>query len=81
MRVTLKIKRKRGRSAPHVKRIVFFVRGGSKRIDHHAPYAVKLAMGLPAGTHGRVYARVDFTRGGSRRLRHTTVSRRFVICG
>ena len=81
MRVKLAVKRRRGRSAPHVKRIVFYVRGGARRIDHRAPYGVRLRMGEPAGTKGRVYARVDFTRGGSRTLRHTTVSRPFVICG
>jgi hypothetical protein len=81
MRVTLAIKRKHGRSAPRVKRIVFYVLGGARRIDHRRPYAVKLRMGEPAGTKGRVYARVDFKRGGSRTLRHTTVSRAFVICG
>jgi hypothetical protein len=42
---------------------------------------VIVLIAAPAGSKGRVHARVDFTRGGSRTLRHTTVSRAFVIRG
>jgi hypothetical protein len=81
LHVTLKVRRVRGRAAPHVRRILFFVRGGPRRADHHRPYSVRLRLELPAGTRGRVYARVYFTRGGSRHVRSKTVSRRFTICG
>ncbi len=81
LRVTLRIKHQRGRPAPHVRRIVFYVRGGPRRADHRAPYLVRLRMDWPAGRRGRVYARVDFIRAGSRKLRHKTVSRVFAMCG
>jgi hypothetical protein len=38
-------------------------------------------MNRPAGERGRVSARVYFRRAGSRKTRHKTVSRRFVMCG
>ena len=43
----------------------------------------RAAAGQPArpGSRGRVYARVVFTRPGSKKLRRKTVSRRFVMCG
>ena len=81
MRVSVHVRRIRGRAAPHVRLIVFYVPGGSRRVDHHPPYVVHLRMNLPAGDRGHVYARVYYTRGGSHRLRHRTVSRRFRICG
>jgi hypothetical protein len=81
LHVTLKVRRVRGRAAPHVRRILFFVRGGPRRADHHRPYSVRLKLNGPAGKRGRVYARVYFTRGGSRHVRTKTVSRRFTICG
>jgi hypothetical protein len=81
MRVRVRVRRIRGRAAPHVRLIVFYVPGGSRRVDHHPPYVVHLRMNLPAGDRGHVYARVYYTRGSSHRLRHRTVSRRFRICG
>jgi heme oxygenase len=81
LRVSLKVRRKAGRAAPKVRRVVFFVRGGPRRADHRRPYRVRLKMNWPAGKRGRVYARVDFIRAGSHRLRHKTVSRRFAMCG
>ena len=81
MRVTLKIKRVRGRSAPRVVKVSFFVRRGAKIVDHHRPYVVHLRMRQPAGHRGRVFARVYFRRAGSGELRHKLVSRRFRICG
>lgn len=81
LRVGLRIRRRSGRARPRVRRVVFFVRHGPRRVDRRPPYVVRLRLRLPAGTRGRVYARVDFRRAGSHRLRHKTVSRRFVICG
>jgi hypothetical protein len=79
--VNLKIRRRAGHGAPRVRRVVFFIRNGPRRTDHHRPFAVKLRPNRPAGSRGRVYARVYFKRPGSKRLRHKTVSRRFVMCG
>jgi hypothetical protein len=81
LHVTLKVRSVRGRAAPHVRRILFFVRGGPRRADHHRPYSVRLKLDWPAGKRGRVYARVYFTRGGSRHVHTKTVSRTFTICG
>jgi hypothetical protein len=81
MRVTLKVKRVRGRAAPRVVMVSFFVRKGAKIVDHHRPYVVHLRMRQAPGTRGRVYARVYFRRAGSRELKHKLVSRRFRICG
>ena len=66
--------------APRVQRIVFYVRKGPRRTDHRRPYSVHLRMNRPAGTKGRVYARVYFRRAWSKRLHTKTVSRRFVMC-
>ena len=81
LRVSEKVRRRAGRPAPRVQRIVFFVRNGPRRTDRRRPYTVRLRMHRPAGQRGRVYARVYYRRAGSKTLRHKTVSRRFVMCG
>jgi FG-GAP-like repeat len=81
LRVSAKIRHRRGRTPPHVRRIVFFVRGGPRRTDHRRPYTVRMRLNLPAGTRGRVYARIYFTHGHSRKVHTKTVSRTFTICG
>ena len=80
LRVSLRVRRRPGRAAPRVRRVVFFTRGGPRRIDRRRPYVVRLRVNRPAGARGRVYARVAYQRKGSRQLRHKTVSRRFVMC-
>ena len=81
LKVNLKVKKRTGRTAPRVRRVVFFIRGGARKTDRTRPYVVKLRVRRPAGSRGRVYARVVFTRPGSKQLRRKTVSRRFVMCG
>ena len=81
LKVNLKVKKRTGRTAPRVRRVVFFIRGGARKTDRKRPYVVKLRVRRPAGSRGRVYARVVFTRPGSKKLRRKTVSRRFVMCG
>ena len=51
-----------------------------RRVDRRRPYVVRLRLRRPAGSEGRVYARVFFRRPGTRKLRHKTVARRFVMC-
>lgn len=80
LRVKLRVRRRPGRKAPRVRKVVFYVRGGPRRVDRRAPYVVRLRMKRPAGDRGRVYARVIFRRAGSEKLRRKTVSRRFVMC-
>ena len=81
LKVNLKVRKRTGRRAPRVKRVVFFVRKGPRKTDRRRPYVVRLRLNRPAGSKGRVYARVYFKRPGSKKLRHKTVSRRFVMCG
>ena len=80
LRVSLKVRKRAGRPAPRVQRIVFFVRKGPRRTDRRRPYTVRLRMHRPAGQKGRVYARVYFKRAGSKKLHTKTVSRRYVMC-
>jgi hypothetical protein len=81
LKVNLKIRKRSGRNAARVRRVVFYIRGGARKVDRKRPYVVKLRVRRPAGSRGRVYARVVFTRPGSKKLRRKTVSRRFVMCG
>jgi hypothetical protein len=80
LRVSLSVRRRAGRAAPRVSRVVFFVRNGPRRTDRRRPYVVRLRMNRPAGQRGRVYARVYYRRAGSRKLHTKTVSRRFAMC-
>ncbi len=81
LKVNLKVRKRAGRRAPRVRRVVFFIRGGARRVDRRRPYVSRLRVHRPAGSRGRVYARVVYKRPGSKRLRRKTVSRRFVMCG
>ena len=76
----VRIRRRAGRPPPRVLFVVFFVRGGSKRVDHRRPFVVRLRMNQRAGKRGRVRARVYYRRAGSKKLRRTTVSKRFKMC-
>jgi hypothetical protein len=80
LKVNLKIRKRPGHSSPRVKRVVFFVKHGPRKVDRHRPYVVRLRLHRKAGSKGRVYARVYFKRPGSKKLRKKTVSRRFVMC-
>jgi hypothetical protein len=80
LKVNLKVRRRSGSRAPRVRKVVFFVKHGPRKVDRHRPYVVRLRLNREAGTKGRVYARVYFKRPGSKKLRKKTVSRRFVMC-
>ncbi len=81
LRVSMKVRRRKGRPAPRVLRVVFFIPGGPRKTDKRAPFAARLLIKRPAGSRGRVHARISYRRKGSRKIRHKTVSRRFVVCG
>jgi FG-GAP-like repeat len=81
LKVSLRIRKRKGHARPRVRRVVFFVHDGPRRTDRKAPYTVRLRLKRPAGSRGRVYARVVFRRPGNKQLHRKTVSRRFVICG
>ena len=73
--------KRKGHKRPRVARVVFFVRKGPRRVDRKRPYEARLRLRRPAGSKGRVYARVFFRRKGTKKLRKKTVARRYVMCG
>jgi FG-GAP-like repeat/Tachylectin len=81
LHVSLKVRKRKGHKRPRVVKVVFFVRHGPRKVDRRKPYEVRLRLRRPAGQKGRVYARVYFRRSGSKKLRHKTVARRYVMCG
>jgi hypothetical protein len=80
LRVSLKIRKRPGRPAPRVRRVVFFVKHGPRRVDRRRPWLRRLVLNRPAGSKGRVFARAVYTRKGSKRVHRKTVSKRFVMC-
>jgi hypothetical protein len=81
LKVDVKIRKRKGHKSPRVKRVRFFVKKGPHRTDRKKPFVVRLRLNRPAGSKGRVYATVYFKRSKHGKLRHKTVSRRFVMCG
>ena len=47
LRVSVKVRRRAGRPAPRVQRILFFVRNGPRRTDRQRPYTVRLRHAPP----------------------------------
>lgn len=82
MRVVVKVRKRKGSRRARVVRVTFFTRGKGRhvRVDHHKPWIVHLQINRPAGTHGRVYARVYFRRSKHGKLHKKIVSRRFTVC-
>jgi hypothetical protein len=78
--VSLRVRKRPGKAKPRVRKVVFFVKRGDRRVDRRKPYVRRLRVNRPAGSTGRVFARVVFTRKGSKKVRRKTVSRRFVMC-
>ena len=81
LHVSLKVRKRKGHKRPRILRVVFFVRKGPRRVDRKRPYEARLRLRRPAGSKGRVYARVFFHRTGTKKLRKKTVARRYVMCG
>jgi hypothetical protein len=81
LKVNIKVRHRKGHHNPRVKKVRFFVKHGPHRTDHKRPYVVRLQIDRPAGSKGRVFATVYFKRSKHGKLRHKTVSRRFVMCG
>jgi hypothetical protein len=81
-RVTITIRKKKGAPKPRVSKIVFFTKGKGRavRVDSKAPWVVHIKVNRPAGSTGRVYARVYFRRSKHGKLHHKTVSRRYSVC-
>ena len=81
-RVSISIRKQKGAAKPRVRRIVFFTKGKGRRVrvDRKAPFVVHILINRPAGTTGRIYARVYFRRSAHGPLHHKTVSRRYSVC-
>ena len=82
MPVSITVHKRKGKSKPRVKRVVFYYRkngGVVARSDRKRPYKRTLLIHLAPGPH-HVYARVYYTRKGSSKLRKETVKRRFTVC-
>jgi hypothetical protein len=82
LRVNIKVRKPAGRKPAHVTKIVFFTKGkgARKRVDRHAPFVVHIQINRRAGTTGRIYARVYYTRGHSRTVHRKVVSRSYKVC-
>ena len=50
------------------------------RIDRRSPFVVRMKINRPAGSTGRVYARVHYRRSAKGKLHRKTVSRRYTVC-
>ncbi len=81
VRVTLKIRTRKGHKKPRVLKVVFFMRHGPRKVDRKKPYSARLRPRTRAGEKGRVYARVFYKRQGSKKVRRKTLHRRYVMCG
>jgi hypothetical protein len=82
LRVSVAIKKPKGKSKPRVTKIVFFTKGMGRRIrtDRKAPFEVHLQINRPAGSTGRVYARVYYKRTAHGKTFRKVVSRRYKVC-
>ncbi len=80
--MNIKVRKPKGQARARVSRIVFYTkgRGRSVRVDRKAPFVVRMKVNRPAGSSGRVYARVYFRRSAKGKLHRKTVSRRYTVC-
>ena len=72
----------RARRKARVTKIVFFTKGKGRavRSDRKSPFVVRIKVNRPAGSAGRVYARVYYRRSAKGKLHRKTVSRRYTVC-
>jgi hypothetical protein len=82
LRVNIKVRKAKGKAKARVVRIVFFTKGKGRtvRVDRKSPFVVRMKVNRPAGSSGRVYARVHFRRSAKGKLSTKTVSRRYTVC-
>jgi hypothetical protein len=82
LRVAVTIRKKAGKAKARVAKIVFFTKGKGRKVkvDRRRPYVAKLRLSRPAGSTGRVYARIYFRRSAHGKIHHKTVSRRYTVC-
>ncbi len=72
----------RARRKPRVTKIVFYTKGKGRRVrvDRKAPFEVHIEINRPAGSTGRVYARVYYKRSARGETHRKVVSRRYKVC-
>jgi hypothetical protein len=82
LRVNVAVKKPKGANKPRVTRIVFYTKGKGRKVrsDRKAPFVVRIQINRPAGSVGRVYARVYYKRSAHGKVHRKTVSRRYTVC-
>jgi hypothetical protein len=82
LRVNVSIKTPKGKRKPRVTKIVFYTKGKGRRVrvDRTAPFQVRIPINRPAGSTGRVYARVYYKRSARGKTYRKAVSRRYRVC-
>jgi hypothetical protein len=82
LRVSIKVRKPKGKKRARVSKIVFFTRGKGRRtrVDRKSPFVVRIGINKAAGETGRVYARIYYRRSAKGKLHRKTVSRRYVVC-
>jgi hypothetical protein len=82
LRVKITVRKPTGKRKARVSRIVFYTKGKGRavRSDRKSPFVVRIRINRPAGTSGRVYARVYYRRSARGKLHRKTVSRRYTVC-
>ncbi len=82
LRVNITVRKPKGKAKARVTQIVFYTKGKGRsvRVDRKSPFVVRIKVNRPAGTSGRVYARVYYRRSAHGKLHRKTVSRRYTVC-
>jgi len=82
LRVSINVRKPKGKAKARVSKIIFFTKGKGRavRSDRKAPFVVRIKINRPAGSAGRVYARVYYKRSARGKLHRKTVSRRYTVC-
>jgi hypothetical protein len=82
LRVSIAVKKPKGKLKPRVTKIVFYTKGKGRKVktDRKAPFVVRIGINRPAGSKGRVYARVYYKRTAHGKVHRKVVSRRYTVC-
>jgi hypothetical protein len=82
LRVNIAVRKPKGQAKARVTKIVFYTKGKGRkvRVDRKSPFVVRIQINRPAGSTGRVYARVYYKRSAHGKVHRKTVSRRYTVC-
>ena len=80
--MSVSVRQPKGKNKARVTRIVFYTKGKGRKVrsDRKAPFVVRIQINRPAGTTGRVYARVYYKRSAHGKVHRKVVSRRYAVC-